>query len=67
MRAEPWLDETRHGINDAISFGCDYCATTRRKRDVACWAQGRHHGRSALMSAAKGKADMTVAARYVGE
>jgi len=37
MRAEPWLDETMHGINQAISFGCDYCATTRRKRDVACW------------------------------
>ena len=37
MRAEPWLDEIRHGINQANSFGCDYCATTRRKRDVACW------------------------------
>jgi len=37
MRAEPWLDETMHGINQAISFGCDYCATTRRKRDVVCW------------------------------
>jgi hypothetical protein len=20
-----------------FSFGCDYCATTRRKRDVVCW------------------------------
>src|SRR5215475_3176623 len=29
MRAEPWLDEIRHGINPSISFGCDYCATTR--------------------------------------
>jgi hypothetical protein len=37
MRAEPWLDETRHGINHAISFGCDYCATTRRRCDVVCW------------------------------
>jgi len=36
MRAEPWLDEIRHGINPSISFGCDCCATTRRKRDVAC-------------------------------
>jgi hypothetical protein len=38
MRAEPWLDEIRHGINLSISFGCDYCATTRRERDVACWS-----------------------------
>jgi len=37
MGAEPWLDEIRRGINLSISFGCDYCATTRRKRDVACW------------------------------
>jgi hypothetical protein len=37
MRAEPWLDETRHGINHAISFGCDYCATDRRRRDVVWW------------------------------
>jgi hypothetical protein len=37
MRAEPWLDKIRHGINPSISFGCDYCATTRRKRDIACW------------------------------
>src|SRR5579863_1090318 len=29
--------EIRHVINPAISFGCDYCATTRRKRDVAGW------------------------------
>jgi hypothetical protein len=35
MRAEPWLDEIRHGINSSISFGCDDCATTRRTRDVA--------------------------------
>jgi len=37
MRAEPWLDEIRHGINLSISFVCDFCATTRRERDVACW------------------------------
>ena len=37
MRAEPWLDEIGHGINLSISFGCDYCATTRSKRDVAGW------------------------------
>src|SRR6476646_5569318 len=34
MGAEPWLDNIRHGINPSISFGSDYCATTRRKRDV---------------------------------
>jgi hypothetical protein len=34
MRAEPWLDEIRQGLNQAISFECDYCATIRRKRDV---------------------------------
>lgn len=34
MRAEPWLDEIRHGIKPAISCRCDYCATTRRKRNV---------------------------------
>ena len=38
MRAEPWLDETMHAVNPLISFGCDYCATARRTRDVA----GRH-------------------------
>jgi hypothetical protein len=37
MRAEPWLDETGHGINHAISFECDYRATTRRERDFPCW------------------------------
>jgi hypothetical protein len=37
MRAEPWLDGIRHVIKPVISFGCDYCATDRRKRDVACW------------------------------
>jgi len=31
-------DEIRHGINPSISFGCDCCATARRKRDVACCA-----------------------------
>src|SRR5579863_6084079 len=35
MRAERWLDGVRHGIKPAISFGCDYCATARRKRDCA--------------------------------
>jgi hypothetical protein len=37
MRAEPWLDEAKYGIKPAISFGCDYCATTRLTRDVAGW------------------------------
>jgi hypothetical protein len=37
MRAEPWLDEIGHGTKLAISFGCDYCATTRRKRAIAYW------------------------------
>jgi hypothetical protein len=36
-------DETRHGINHAISFRCDYCATTRRKYDVACWHNRELH------------------------
>src|SRR6516165_5975495 len=47
-RSCPRLNPTRNGgrtvagrdqgrINLSISFGCDYCATTRRKRDVACW------------------------------
>jgi hypothetical protein len=40
MRTESWLDEIRHGINPSISFGCDYCATTRRKRDFAFWHFG---------------------------
>jgi hypothetical protein len=30
MKAEPWLNVIRHGINHAISFGCDDYATTRR-------------------------------------
>jgi hypothetical protein len=38
MGAEPWLDEIRRGINLSISFGCDYWATTRRKRDVTLLA-----------------------------
>jgi hypothetical protein len=56
MRADPWLNDVRHGINPAISFGCDYCATTRRKRDVA----GRHEtdmADDATMSAFKRRAD----------
>jgi hypothetical protein len=44
MRAEPWLDATRHGIYHAISFGCDYCATIHRERDVACWCTKRTSG-----------------------
>ncbi len=35
MRAEPWLGEIRAWHQPAISFGCDYCATTRRKADIA--------------------------------
>jgi hypothetical protein len=35
MTAEPWLHEIKHRITQAISFGCDYCATTRRKRAIA--------------------------------
>jgi hypothetical protein len=31
MRAEPWPDQTRHGIEHAISVGCDYCATGFRR------------------------------------
>jgi hypothetical protein len=38
MTAEPWLHEIKHGITPTISFECDYCATTRRKRDITCWA-----------------------------
>jgi hypothetical protein len=34
MRAEPWLDEIRQGLNQTISFECGYYATIRRKRDV---------------------------------
>jgi hypothetical protein len=37
MTAEPWLHEIKHGITPTISFECDYCATTRRKRDISCW------------------------------
>jgi hypothetical protein len=32
---------TGHGINHAISFGCDYCATSRRSCDVVCWDVSR--------------------------
>src|SRR5882724_2873434 len=34
MRAEPWPDVSRHGINHTISFGCDYCATTLQARSA---------------------------------
>jgi hypothetical protein len=39
MRAEAWPDETRQGINHAISFRCGYCATTRRRGDFVCGAR----------------------------
>ena len=56
MRAEPWLDDVRLGINPAISFGCDYCATTRRKRDVAVWDE-TDMADDATMSAFERRAD----------
>jgi hypothetical protein len=56
MRAEPWLDEIRHGINQANSFGCDYCATTRRKGDVV--GTFRRYLAGLTMSVAGGKAEV---------
>ena len=35
MRAEPWLDEIKHDITPAISFGCDDCATRAMLRRLA--------------------------------
>src|ERR1700743_1652180 len=64
MKAEPWLNVIRHGINHAISFRCDDCATTRRatvggQQSAGYWARSRRRPAVLLvMSLRRGPFDL---------